>query len=83
MDVSLSGKGTIKKQQFLCVERFHRGCFLFGKWFEEIAFSSEDAFEWTVSTAERQLTYPEDSPQDNNTYVEDSSAEDDIDMEVS
>ena len=56
---------------------------MFGKWFEETAFSSEDAFEWTVSTAERQLTYPEDSPQDNNTYVVDSSAEDDIDIEVS
>ena len=48
-----------------------------------LLFSSEDAFEWTVSTAERQLTYPEDSPQDNNTYVVDSSAEDDIDIEVS
>ena len=56
---------------------------MFGKWFEETAFSSEDAFEWTVSTAERQLTYPEDSPQDNNTYVVDSSAEDDIDTELS
>ena len=76
-------RGHYKKKQSLCVERFHRGRFLFGKWFEETAFSSEDAFEWTVSTVERQLTYPEDSPQDNNTYVVDSSAEDDIDTEVS
>ena len=39
--------------------------------------------EWTVSTAERQLTlkYPEDSPQDNDTYAEDGSAEDDNDTE--
>ena len=33
--------------------------------------------KWTVSTAERQLTYPED----NDTYAEDGSAEDDIDAE--
>ena len=36
---------------------------------------------WTVSTAQRQLTYPEDSPKDNDTYAEDGSAEDDIDTE--
>ena len=55
---------------------------MFRKRFEEIAVSSEDAIESMVSTAERQLTCPEDSPQDNNTYVEDSSTED-INMEVS
>ena len=62
-------RGAIRKP-LLHVEWFHRGRFLFGKWFD-------------VSTAERQLTYPEDSPQDSNTYAEDSSAEDDINMKVS
>ena len=56
---------------FLRVEQFHRGCFLFGKWFEDI--------KWVVSTTERQLTYPED----NDTYAEDGSAEDDINTEDS
>ena len=32
--------------------------------------------KWMVSTAERQLTYPED-----DTYAEDGSAEDDVDAE--
>ena len=68
----LSGEGAIRKR-FLCVERFHREHFLFGKWFEDI--------KWTVSTAERQLTYLEDSPKDNDTYVEDGSADNDIDTE--
>ena len=50
----LSSEGTITKR-FLRVERFHRGRFLFRKWFEEIAFCSEDAFiKWMVSTAESQ-----------------------------
>ena len=44
MYCSLSGKGIIRKW-FVRVERFHRGQFLFGKQFEETAFSSEDAFE--------------------------------------
>jgi len=40
---------------------------------------------WYVFTPERQVTYPEDSPQGKNTYAEDSSredgsVEDDIDM---
>ena len=43
MYCSLSGKGTIRKQ-FLCVEWFHRGCVLFRKQLEEVAFSSKDAF---------------------------------------
>ena len=34
-----------------------------------------------VSTVERQLTYPEDSPKDNDTCAEDNSAEDDVDIE--
>ena len=46
---------------------------LFGKRFENI--------KWTVSTAERQLTYLEDSPKDNNTYAEDGSTDNDIDIE--
>ena len=43
--------GTIRK--FLHVVELHKGCFLFGKWFEEIAFCSKDDFKWMVSTAER------------------------------
>ena len=39
--------GSIRK--VLHVERFHKGCFLFRKWFEEITFCSKDAFNWTVS----------------------------------
>ena len=35
----------------MTVDWFHRGRFLFEKWFD-------------VSTAERQVTYPEDSPQE-------------------
>ena len=35
----------------LCIERFHRGCFLIGMQFEEISFCSKDAF----NTVERQL----------------------------
>ena len=31
--------------------------------------------------AERQLTYPEGGPKDNETYAEDGSREDDIDTE--
>ena len=42
------------------------GVFLFGRRFED---------KWTVSTAERQLTYPEDSPKvGTNTYAEDGSS---------
>ena len=68
----LSGQGAIRKR-FLRVERFHRGPFLFGKRFKNI--------KWTVSTVERQLTYPEDNPKGNNAYTKDGSAEDDINME--
>ena len=39
--------GNIRK--VLHVERFHKGCFLFGKWFKEITFCNKDAFNWTVS----------------------------------
>ena len=46
---------------------------MFGKRFENI--------KWTVSTAERQLTYPEDNPKGHDAYAEDGSAEDDIDTE--
>ena len=42
--------GTIR---FLHIVRFHEGCFLFRKWFEEIAFCSKDDFKWTVSTVKR------------------------------
>ena len=61
MYYGLSGEGTIRKR-FLRIRRFHGGRFLFEKHFEEKAFSSEDALKWTVSTVERQLTYPEGSP---------------------
>ena len=48
--IGISGEGTIRN--FLHVERFYKGCFLFGKWFrDKIAFCSEEAFRWMVSTA--------------------------------
>ena len=34
-----------------------------------------------ISAAERQPTYPEGGPKDNETYAEDGSGEDDIDTE--
>ena len=50
--IGISGEGTIRK--FLHVERLYKGCFLFGKWFKDkIAFCSEEAFRWMVSTAKR------------------------------
>ena len=55
--------------------KFHRRRFLFEKRFEEVPFSSEVALKRTVSTAERQLTYLEGGPKDNETYTEDSSGE--------
>ena len=39
--------------------------------------------KWMVSTAKKQLTYPEDSPEDNGTYADDGSTEDNIDTEDS
>ena len=54
----------------------HRARFLFEKWFKGIAVCSEDAFKWMVSTAERQLTYPEGSPTDNDTYAKGGSGDD-------
>ena len=48
--IGISGEGTIRK--FLHVERFYKGCFLFGKWFKDkITFFSKEAFRCTVSTA--------------------------------
>ena len=40
-------------RKFLHVEQLHKGCFLFEKWLEEIAFFSKDDLKWMVSTAER------------------------------
>ena len=35
----------------ICIELFHRGCFVIGRQFEEITFCSKDA----INTVERQL----------------------------
>ena len=50
----LSCEGA-KREQFLRIERFHRGRFLIRRQFNEIAFCSKDALKWTVFTAKRQL----------------------------
>ena len=49
--------------------------FRFGKRFKE------DAFKWTVSTAERHFTYTRGQYEDSNTYARGGSGEDDIDTE--
>ena len=48
MYYDLSWEGTIYKKTVFSTERFHKGHFLFGKPFEEVAFCSEDGFK-TVS----------------------------------
>ena len=63
--------------------RFHRGRFLFRKWFEEVAFCSEDAFKWMVSTAERHFTYTRGQYERQRYLREGWSREDDIDTEGS
>ena len=45
----LSCEGAVGKR-FLSAVRFHRGHFLFGKWFKEVTFWSKDAFKWTESS---------------------------------
>ena len=55
----------------LCIEWFHRGSFLIGRQFEEMAFCSKDAF----NTVERQLI------QNGYYAMEGSNGEDDIDTE--
>ena len=46
-------------------------------------YVTKNTFKWTVSTAKRQLTYPEGGRNDNDTYAESSSGKDDINMEGS
>ena len=41
----------VLEENGLCIERFHRGCFLIGMQSEKITFCSKDAF----NTVERQL----------------------------
>ena len=61
--------------------RFHRGHFLFGKRFIEVAFCSEDAFKWMVPTEERYFTYTRGQYKRQLYLREGRSGEDDIDME--
>ena len=69
--------GSRIRKRFLRIGWFHSGRFLFEKRFEErfeeVAFCSKVALKRNVSTAERQLTYPEGGPKDNETYAEDGS----------
>ena len=76
-------RGAIRKQ-FLCVERFHRGRFYSESGLRRLLFLVKMLLSGQYPQQRGSLpTQKTVHAQDNNTYVVDSSAEDDIDTEVS